>query len=256
MKARPVTLTATNVPNARRCYEDFWNKLVSITDGKAQPVSGALEGKVDTEHAGCIVIHTPKDRSSLQILGLPIRGETHKSKYVDVFIQLRQLLRGVRRSKNGLEFEIVSSVIRVQYVDSCPIGTKDAHVLFWMHFDLETERRKNHPLYHAQVAQDLIPEGATERSYRDTKDGTRRLDVPKIPTAPMDLPGVVYMILHDHLPNLVDSGWPRGIDENRNRLPRYSTSGFSSSQPTRTINCSWWYDHAGHSPTASNSPSR
>jgi hypothetical protein len=74
--------------------------------------------------------------------------------------------------------------------------------------------------------------------------------IPRIPTPPMDLAAVVYVLLHDHLPEAVEQGWPGPLKEALKALPQFSMQPLSHLlKPSAHLDCNCWYLHAGHHAT-------
>jgi hypothetical protein len=60
----------------------------------------------------------------------------------------------------------------------------------------------------------------------------------------MDLSSTFYMLLQDHFPNLMKSGWPPELVEAALKLPRLPTASFEAAFKTgRDFDATWWYSY-------------
>jgi hypothetical protein len=152
---------------------------------------------------------------------------------LDVYIKFTQVVQA--ESNNGDRGLIaIKSNIKLLYFDT-------NNERCGLHFDLSGEDQHDHPVYHAQIDTSCIPPDAVSRRY----DGTQRSILsryPRIPTAPMDLAAVVYLILRDHLPSRVRNGWPGELRGAAYALPHLPSDHFQEHlKPQHKVECLWWY---------------
>ena len=99
-------------------------------------------------------------------------------------------------------------------------------MLSGFHFDLVNQEKQSldwydHPIYHANFDMKCIDLHFLKREGYTLPEWSNRIDYPRIPTAPIDLAGAIFLLLRDHLPELVEKGWPAKIGNNANKLPHY-----------------------------------
>lgn len=250
------------IPVLRR-YTQFWQKLISFTDGRAQEFPDKeMVVSLNRDSGGCICVETPQQTAALLIRGLPKKPDSIRED-LDVFIQFRQLVQAESNDGDDCEFIAINSNIRLMYLETQPIGIRQQRirngnqpnkdkVYCGLHFDLSGEDQYDHPLYHAQFDTSCIVPRAVDNRYDGTQHGIHS-SYPRIPTAPMDLGAIVYLILRDHLPKRVRNGWPKKLRKAAYALPHLPSNHFQVHlRPQRKIDSLWWYymgDPPSYSPS-------
>lgn len=240
----------------RDAYQNFWIKVVKVAQGKAEqlPPNGlqfAMTGN------GTIRVSTRIDKPALWFRGLTARMTQGGRTDFDVYLQLDQTIRGLRDSSTGaLRLEAVRCTVRMQYLEyrspeeiqkERAGDLEPARAYHGIHFDYVCPGEAHHPYFHAQLDHGCIPAEQIQRRYTPTPALVGRCDAPRIPTPPMDLPAVVYTLLHDHLSNVVAKGWPEELRKAMQGLPLLDTNPFSTFvKPNMRMESTWWYEHAGH----------
>jgi hypothetical protein len=230
----------------RQAFDTYWRRI-STFNLKAMPLwAGGLT--VRLEDSGQILVETPEDRA-FSFRGLTARRDDRRREDYDVFIQIRQWIRGVREADGGTRREVARSNLRIQYVETRPAGQAGGggpcRGFHGLHFDFLNPPDAFHPVVHAQVHSGCIPEAAVGRHYACPPEAYRA-DVPRIPTPPIDLPTIVYVITNDHL---LHKGLDRqaveetlrGIRDAAQALPRFAMDTFPDG---KEMPYTWWYkDH-------------
>lgn len=202
-----------------------------------------------------MVIATPTNTAALEFKGLPARHGEARADY-DVYVQFRQRVQGIRIGEGDVQYVAKECQVRVQYLQTRPPneieeevagGIDPARAYHGIHLDLSPPNVRHHPLFHVQVSVGCIPGESIGRRYLPTADDQHRCDSPRIPTAPLDLAGLVYVILHDHVPAAVVKGWPPELRTAVTKLPRLPLESFAAYlRAGASMECPWWYQHAGH----------
>jgi hypothetical protein len=238
-----VPLTAREPHRLRQAYASFWDSIAPLTGGRAQQATiRSLDATLDLE--GRVSIST---REAFAIVGVPARRTVQQRSAYDVYLTVRQVVEGHAVDAGGeVGWWIIASNIKLIYLDARTRSqvreereeTLDkAKVHQGLHLDLSDEA--NHPVFHAQVDHACISEDFIGRRY---VADARRCDVPRIPTAPLDFPGVVYVLLHDHFPDAVRKGWPPKIRDAVRALPRMPMTAFSTILAAGAhMDCACWY---------------
>ena len=239
-----VALDQRHALELRRAYVGFWDRVRPLTSGRAQQTAVA-NLSASLKPTGTIVIETIKP---FVILGVPSRKMAPRRTDFDIYLALRQEVEGDGDDYGDIKFKTIASNIRMIYLDARTKdqvrreleGTLDeVKVHQGFHFDLSDE--SNHPVFHAQIDHACIHRDDIGRRYLPT---AQRSDVPRIPTAPLDFPGVTYVLLHDHFPDRVPKGWTPAIREAMTALPRMPMSSFGGCLASGAqMECDWWYYH-------------
>ena len=122
-------------------------------------------------------------------------------------------------------------------------GDREAKVLSAFHYDFEWEPKDRHPIFHTQFEPSSIELGVLNRQYNiqnPDRVTNATLNHPRIPTPPLDFPGVLYMLFHEHRDDV-----DRVPLENTNligKLPTFPPWCFEPSPLCNgTLIPEWWY---------------
>jgi len=90
------------------------------------------------------------------------------------------------------------------------------------HFDMayhpDTIFQLAHPIFHAQLDFGAVNTAAIDHPCSQTETAIKN-PFPRLPTPPMDMPSVVFLVLSDHLGRAL-LRWPGGVAGAVRRLPR------------------------------------
>jgi hypothetical protein len=189
-------------------YQSFWKHVVNLTEGRTRPLTDEVSFRRDGD--GIRV----KTENPIIIREAPARQRGSKRRSFDIELNFNHFIQ--EGPENRLE--IRKSNVQVHYKET------RKGVSCGFHFDLDLNR--HHPIFHVQLD--------------DREHG--RFDAPRIPTAPIDLCGAIYMILHDHFSSKVRGGWPEAIKVAVNALPRLPTRVFRA-PAGQQMSCTQWYPH-------------
>lgn len=245
MSGDQVELVPRHINALESAFRDFWFQISGVPGSPARPFEGETIDvrRVDEHH---LSIRTAEP-SSLWFRPLPYRpGNT--SKVIDARIQFRETVRGIE--ENGdTRFEIIESVTSLQHVTRI---TEDGEKRVGearqgIHFDFKEFPDEHHPVFHAHFDPGCIKD--TDDDYADEFriPDFSAPDFPRIPSAPVDVAGATYMLLHDHKPDILedDKGWPSQVHSAVQKLPRFPESCFQPiPQDGAGMFCDWWYVHA------------
>ena len=192
---------------ARTRLSLFWDGLVRITDGSAQP-SLDVSVSFDAERLHLKLLEPAR------LTNVRLRPTGKKADSADVSLGFTHSLAWPTGSTSFSDGTIVGGTVDLHYTD-----VDDNSTLRRMHFDYH--EGANHPLFHVQISDRV---GA-------------RVDTPRIPTAPMHFCNVVFMLLHDHFPYAIPEGWPA-------ELSPHVLCGFRvpiANPRLGTLDCVDWY---------------
>lgn len=247
MLGEPIELTGYR-GDLKRVFQEFWFQLVGISGSCARSVDqeAITVGQVDEHHLN---VYTPKNSHALRFRGLPYRPDD-SSRVVDAWLQFNEIVRG--RELNGPNrptYEIVESATRIQYIveDRAEDGERIGRARQGVRFEFKEHPDANHPVFHAHFDPVCVESGATQDYYRVEEPEFIIPSYPRIPSAPIDLVGATYMLLHDHVPEILedDHGWPSDTHTAIQKLPNFPASCFSHDpQGGNGMFCDWWYLHA------------
>lgn len=242
------------IPTLQDGYANFWNSIRIHANGYVQPVS-KNDFKVQIRN-GRLRIET---RTPIWLIGLPVRRKEVTGEIFDVAITFEQDVDVKGLGTPSQYFEAVASYVRILYLDNDKIVSKRkvedstyrGHVRSGFHFDLVNQENKNrdwydHPIYHANFDLKCIDLNTLGRNDYELPQVSGRIDFPRIPTAPMDLAGVIFLLLRDHRPDLVETGWPDNIRKLAKRLPRYPHGVLNQYiKQGQILDCLSWYNTDG-----------
>lgn len=238
------------IPVLRDGYVNFWNSIYRLTNGYSKSASSS---DVDVWSVSNEKLKV-ESKSPFWMTGLPNRRRGSAGD-VDVAITFEQEVSVMQPPRSNKYFEAVRSYVRILYLENYEMVTRKirddsnykSSVLSGFHFDLVDQENGSagydHPIYHANFDTKCIDLNSLGREGYKLPSELSRIDYPRIPTAPIDLAGATFLILRDHLPDLVERGWPNGIQRNVSKLPRYPEGVL------RNLGYRDWYNTDGRSRT-------
>ena len=209
-------------------YETFWQKIVALTGGKV----GAKSNKnpfsvILSDSNDCVDVST---RRPLELMGAKSRPDARSRESYRVALDMQCTVRsGAER-----DYELERCTVRVLWLSTDAGRDVRPKALRGLHFDYE-ESKDHHPVFHAQVNEGVIESVDCERAPGPG------MGTPRIPTAPMDLCGAIYMLLHDHYSSEVKQGWPENCRDVVGGLPRLPSTAFQEHVGDSLMDCVWWY---------------
>jgi len=136
------------------------------------------------------------------------------------------------------------STVRVGYYD---LNGENALLLHGIHFD-HGPAQESHPIFHAQVTNDLVPLGGFAAELRvdfEQVPCARMQGYARIPTSDMSLPSVLLCLAADHIkPELFIAflGEVRTLQE-RMPVPTFEKTRASVVQESNHLRSSHWFAH-------------
>jgi hypothetical protein len=238
MSTQEVDLTGSDYSAVRTGYREFWNKLKQVPSINAV---GSFDDIFEVEFKEDHIAASTKDSRAFRFRSLPYRfGD--RSRVIDVFIQVKQRVRAVQQD-NEKRYELKDSNVSLVHLKE-EDGT--AAIEQGVHFDFSLNTETNHPVFHAQYDPSSVDRNILPDQY-DFDFGDRSFpNYPRIPSAPIDLPGAVFLILHDHVPTALSTlvGWPNGPKDAIPNLPQFPKECFEHAPQNGTpMTCDWWYIH-------------
>ena len=216
----------------RKAYVDFTSK-VSILTGKRASSLGKTDIEIALVDGGGSPEFTISSLKPIIIKGLSERRLEKTRIDLDVAIKFTQQVGIKRGGEDEYSYEIIRSTIRVLYLENYEtvnnIRRKDSNYLGEVykgfHFDMNGQNQNtvddyDHPMFHAHYDIRCISPEDLSRPFYKHIDKKEWIDSPRIPTAPLDLTGVIFYILRDHLPDSVIKGWPNDMSKIIKDLPR------------------------------------
>lgn len=232
----------------KQVFQEFWFQLVGISGSRARAVDDeAIKVSfVDDHHLN---VYTPRNSHALRFRGLPYRpGDS--SRVVDAWLQFNEIVRGVELDgRDRPKYEIVESATRLQYIveDRAEDGERIGLARQGVRFEFKETPDTNHPVFHAHFDPVCVASGATQDFYRVEEPEFLVPSYPRIPSAPIDVIGATYMLIHDHVPEILEDkeGWPSDTHTAIRKLPQFPESCFNPDpQDGNGMVCDWWYLHA------------
>jgi hypothetical protein len=100
---------------------------------------------------------------------------------------------------------------------------------------------RNLPDCHARYCLNAMRPEKIERLYSEESEAWKALQAhgqPQVPCAPLDIVGLLYMIMHTHLGGIVEKGWPKKVREVVAKLPQFRLTS------NQRAFCGEWYEHS------------
>lgn len=222
----------TSVVRFRQFYLEYWREVESLLRSNGIDPTGTteLDRKLCSNWIKNEIRLEVEGTAPIELKGLPKKARD-QSKRIDVCLSFVQTLSRVNN-----EVVLSRSNIRITYLQADSSG-KD-RILESFHYDYAPEKEA-HPVYHVQ----LSPIHVVPNSRRAQCDLSSRLtelpDAPRVPTAPMDFPGIITMLVADHLPDGLAN---ISKCESAKRLPSLPCGQILAwENPARSLYCHRWY---------------
>lgn len=253
MEGTPVEVDGSNVREVTQAFKEFWYELAGIAGSPARGLDADAIEVTNPECSPPSYLQAFTDTSSegdpeaLWFCGIPYRpGDI--SNDIDVRLQFNEEIQAID-TMYGIRYEIVNAVIRIQYIKKEHVEDRGriGQVIHGLHFDFNEMPESNHPVFHAQFEPNCISPRAPQQSYRVEPATRSTPSFPRVPSAPVDVAGAAYMILHDHTPNLLEDkhGWPSETHNAIQKLPQFPKHCFAPEPQNGTgMFADWWYLHA------------
>ena len=230
-------LEGRHIEPVKNAYMAFWEKVTKLTGAQAkrfdrQKLKVTLDAKTKR-----IMVTTPM----LEIHGASSRPNARSKHRYKIFLESQCTIEGVGNAKSPT-FVLTRCTVRVLWIEDDVAADKTPKALRGLHFDYAED--DHHPVFHVQVDDHVLkPEGVDVEYNVDVK----RHETPRIPTAPMDLCGTVYMILHDHFSSAVLQGWGEECLQAIESMPKLPCKPISDKVKERgRLDCAWWYPQHQH----------
>jgi hypothetical protein len=232
-------------------YRAFWRSVHKLLGGKASREELALEISQAVRQETLLVSFGAADAPLTLTNVQNPRGAPLTSSF-DVYLFGKQYVGRHETEGGGLSWIILRAEFQVLYLNSMDraairkhwdAGTSGsmAYVGYRFISNSEFPHAENYPDCHVSYCLNGISEESIKRRYREGGNGWRVRaghGQPHIPSAPMDLCAIVYMLLHCHRPESVELGWPEETRKLVADLPSFwLESNERSSYPS-------WYLHS------------
>ena len=229
--------TGKHIRELEQRFSEFWNKLSNV--------SGTPARREDV-----VVQELEQDEDTLSVSPknpLLLKGLSCGDEIVDVWIYFVNSIYGVEVD-SGLKYEIEKSTIRVQYLrEEERDDEKVMRPIQGVRFEFEYLPEDYHPVFHAHFEPDCLKPSDVQHRYSKEviSYGEQVIDPPRVPSAPLDLTGVIYMILQDHKPSLLNTnkGWPARTQDAIKELPHFPEKCFEMGDDGSNRFSDWWYLH-------------
>jgi hypothetical protein len=223
-------LNGRDIEPVRIAYLTFWEKVTELTSGKAkhldrQKFNVTLDAKKRLN----------VDTGALEISGAVGRPNRQSKDRFKIFLQSQCIIEDAGDAKER-KLVLTQCVVRVLWLEDVA-ADKRPRAVRGMHFDYAED--DHHPVFHVQVDDRVLPPEFVGVEY---ESDAKRVETPRIPTAPMDLCATVYMILHDHFSPVVLQGWNADAQRAIAGMPRLPCKPISDRVKERGyLDCLWWY---------------
>lgn len=243
MSISTVDLSNQDYVKILQAYQSFWNMFQGSQGIKAEGSSDAIEAE---RNNGKVYVDT---QDYLKISNLRYRRD-RPADILDICFQPELVVRG-REANGEVLYEIEQSTTRVSYLrrvgERISDGRIPAEIKQAMHYDFEADPDPGHPIFHVQYEPSSIDLNLFRQEYRieNAEEIVEESpDFPRIPSAPMDFVGVLYLIINEH-EEVENSTWPSKVMEFLGDLPRFPKWCFDPiPQSGNEMIPEWWYVHA------------
>ncbi len=249
-------LNGANGAEVRNSYQDFLNRISNIpdfglTEAEDKIVAQTSSGEINVG----MNLEDGVSTDLLRFTELPLDGHDGPRK-LDICIQFKYTIRGSEESGETF-YELKDASTWVTYLERTggrTNGRVNAKIQQGMHFDCHIRPRKNHPVFHTQFDPTSVKLHALTSEYcidgvdpdeQDELEAKFR-DYPRIPSAPMDITGIVYLVLNDHLPTAMELpyGWPPQLRKKVGELPSFPEGCMNRlGEGVKKMVPDWWYVH-------------
>lgn len=222
-------LTGRHIPQVRAVYRTFWEKVRRATGGAAK----ALDANWPDVQAGDdgLAVST----GALELTGAKSRPGARAKRRYRILVESQSIVDGVG-DVNHPQFFLAGCVVRVLWFPQDVTGDAAQKSLLGIHFDLASD--DHHPVFHAQIDDAAIAPSVAGEYFKSGK----KFETPRIPTAPMDLCGTVYMLLHDHFADTVMAGWTPECARAVEGMPRLPCAPIIERLKEQArLDCAHWY---------------
>lgn len=209
-------LDTSHYKDIRRAYRTLWALFRNITGLEVKGTNDDLD--ISHEHNGTVTIASG-DFFKIKGVGFEVGGSAGP---IDICFKPDLTVTGVEydgKRRPVIESSATAvSYLRISEEDdstrdvSLSDGKTPAEVLNAFHYDFEMAPKKRHPVFHAQYEPSSIQIGtlASEYDIQNEDHVTAPFpNHPRIPTAPLDFAGVLYMIVQEHIDHF-ETAWPNG----------------------------------------------
>lgn len=123
-------------------------------------------------------------------------------------------------------------------------GRSPAEVLSAFHYDFDMDPDDRHPVFHMQYEPSSIQIGTLNSEYDIQNECHVTSTVPnhpRVPTAPLDFAGVLYMLIQEHIESF-DTAWPNGTINAVEKIPKIPAWCFEPNPLCGgAMLPEWWY---------------
>ena len=230
-------------------YSEFWREFVKLADRKVTP-SALTISPIQLKPGLTLGLDFGRGTGPIALLGITSKGAPRTSA-LDIYLAGTQVVSRIRDA-GDIRWVILRSEFDLLYLNALENAVMRrawrekarpsvAYAGYKFVSNLLEPMAVHYPDCHAKYNLDAIEEEAIERVYKEDHagwDARARHGQPQIPSAPLDLVGLLYMVLHCHLGISVEKGWPKKIGRVIERLPAFKLDINSRSRYAS------WYDHS------------
>ncbi len=245
-------------------FRDFWRRVQKLASKPVRPATLKIQPSQEVEGES-LRLDVGRDEA-LAILGVS-SGGVRGTETFDVFISGTQVVRKAKgRFDNEHVWITVRSEFEILYLNALENGQarrawenrekiSNAYAGYQFVVDTGSHCQAHCADCAAKYSLDQIKEDVIQRMYRDNDEcwafrATHKQ--PSVPAAPLDLVGLVYVVLHHYDRAAVLTGWPRDMRDVLGKLPT-----FRLERDERSLYGRWFeHSHATLDDVAWDSPKR
>ncbi len=169
-----------------------------------------------------------------------------RGKRLYVLIKVLEILERLGPLPNS-SWGLINSTVYLNYI---VVSDTTAHLAQSLHFDFVVGGQTDHPIFHAQLTDEPIPEADLRSTGCDfklklTEPSTECWVTTRIPTPDMTLASVLYCIVADHLGTSFFRDFADRVHSIQERLPQPSFEALKMSlqESSSHFKCSHWFAH-------------
>lgn len=230
-------------------YENFWDELYGTQNIEA---AEKTDEDIDADYSDDrLVVGTLDEGAFLRFDGMQYHPRRPEQK-MDICLRFKHTIRG-RETDGEFILELEEATTWISYLRRCGGWTDEGKLPVKIrrgyHYDFEFGPNDDHPIFHVQYD----PTAVKLRTLRQRYDILNESDIandqpqfPRIPSAPLDISGVVYQVLKDDVDEENENfNWPSGVCNVLSDFPFFPEACFTAEpQNGSWMYPEWWYGHA------------
>ena len=169
-----------------------------------------------------------------------------RGKRLYIRIKVLEILERLGTLPNS-SWGLIKSTVYLNYI---VVSDASAHLAQSLHFDFVGSGQTDHPIFHVQLTDELIPEADLRGTGSDlelklTEPSTECWVTTRIPTSDMTFASVLYCIVADHLGTNFFRDFAERVHSIQERLPQPSFEALKNSLQDSSLHfkSSHWFAH-------------